>query len=69
MDPATTATIIISVVGLLAGVMAHLRFRSKCHIGDILDISITKTEDEIKKEPDKTQNNKLSSLSNSDTEL
>lgn len=45
MEPTTTATIILSVVGLLAGVIAHLRIRSKCHLGEVLEISFTKETD------------------------
>lgn len=58
MEPTTTVTIIISVVGLVSGVLAHMRFRSKCHLGDTLEIS-------IQKEADKENNKNLSSLSDS----
>lgn len=83
MEPTTTATIILSVVGLLAGVIAHLRIRSKCHLGEVLEISFTKETDikikevEIKqpeiKQPEGGQEiNKdfqISSLTESDTEI
>lgn len=61
MEPATTITIILSIVGIIAGGLAHARFRSKCHLGDVLDISIHK---EPEKKPD---DNILSSISDSES--
>lgn len=83
MEPTTTATIILSVVGLLAGVIAHLRIRSKCHLGEVLEISFTKETDiKIKeveiKQPEGNKGSggqeinkdfQISSLTESDTEI
>lgn len=83
MEPTTTATIILSVVGLLAGVIAHFRIRSKCHLGEVLEISFTKETDIKNKEVEikQPEGNKgsggqeikedfqISSLTESDTEI
>lgn len=41
MDP-STASIILSIIALVSSASAHMRLRSKCHIGDVLDVSIEK---------------------------
>jgi hypothetical protein len=50
MEPGTTATIILASIALIGSVIAHLRIRSRCHVGDVLDISIHK---EFEKDLDK----------------
>jgi len=59
MDPSSTVAITIAILGLISGVLAHMRFHSRCHIGDKLEISITKDNN------DDNKKNDLSSLSDS----
>ena len=41
MDP-STASIILSIIAVISSASAHMRLHSKCHIGNVLDISIEK---------------------------
>lgn len=45
MDPAVSVPIILASLTLVGSIIAHLRIRSKCHIGDVLDISLQKEMD------------------------
>jgi hypothetical protein len=41
MDP-STASIILSIIAVISSVSAHMRLHSKCHIDNVLDVSIEK---------------------------
>ncbi len=70
MEPAGIITISIAVLGVISGIIAHMRIRSSCHVGDVLSLSIDKEIDNQCKDNKDNKNNKdnLSSLSNSDND-
>lgn len=71
MDP-STASIILSVIAVISSASAHMRLHSKCHVGNILDVSVEKQfNNDLSKYSDKDppKVKKESSNKSSETDL